>query len=130
VSYIVKMVQGATRSMLIDHAYLLESHFAHELPETLIGAIRCVAMYPLHYRHAESLGHVPGCCASVQADASKVYDTGTGCLGQHEDCIGLDVCEYPISVNAHTQGCTHAAAAAAALLMLLPGAQVQAPGHD
>jgi hypothetical protein len=40
VSYIVKMVQGATRSMLIDHAYLLESHFAHELPETLIGAIR------------------------------------------------------------------------------------------
>ena len=42
VSYIVKMVQGATRSMLIDHAYLLESHFAHELPETLIGAIRCV----------------------------------------------------------------------------------------
>lgn len=40
VSYIVKMVQGATRSMLIDHAYLLESHFAHELPEALIGAIR------------------------------------------------------------------------------------------
>lgn len=40
VSYIVKMVQGATRSMLIDHAYLLESHFAHELPESLIGAIR------------------------------------------------------------------------------------------
>jgi hypothetical protein len=28
--------------MLIDHAYLLESHFAHELPEALIGAIRCV----------------------------------------------------------------------------------------
>lgn len=44
VSYIVKMVQGATRSMLIDHAYLLESHFAHELPETLIGAIRCVGL--------------------------------------------------------------------------------------
>lgn len=40
VAYIVKMVQGATRSMLIDHAYLLESQFAHELPETLIGAIR------------------------------------------------------------------------------------------
>lgn len=47
VSYIVKMVQGATRSMLIDHAYLLESHFAHELPETLIGAIRCVCCAPL-----------------------------------------------------------------------------------
>jgi hypothetical protein len=29
--------------MLIDHAYLLESHFAHELPETLIGAIRWVS---------------------------------------------------------------------------------------
>jgi hypothetical protein len=41
VAYIVKMVQGATRSMLIDHAYLLEAQFAHELPEQLIGAIRC-----------------------------------------------------------------------------------------
>jgi hypothetical protein len=40
VAYIVKMVQGATRSMLIDHAYLLEAQFAHELPEQLIGAIR------------------------------------------------------------------------------------------
>lgn len=34
------MVQGATRAMVIDHAYLLEGHFAHELPEALIGAVR------------------------------------------------------------------------------------------
>ncbi|GBF92229.1 hypothetical protein Rsub_05311 [Raphidocelis subcapitata] len=40
VSYVVSMVQGATKSMVIDHAYLLEGHFAHELPEALIGAVR------------------------------------------------------------------------------------------
>ena len=34
------MVQGATRSMVIDHAYLLEGQLAHELPEALIGAVR------------------------------------------------------------------------------------------
>ncbi len=28
--------QGATKSMIIDHAYLLEGHFAHELPEALV----------------------------------------------------------------------------------------------
>ena len=28
--------QGATKSMVIDHAYLLEGQFAHELPEALM----------------------------------------------------------------------------------------------
>lgn len=40
VSYVVSMVQGATKSMVIDHAYLLEGHFSHELPEALVGAVR------------------------------------------------------------------------------------------
>lgn len=33
-------VQGATKSMVIDHGYLLEGQFGHELPEDLLGAAR------------------------------------------------------------------------------------------
>eukprot|EP00879_Flechtneria_rotunda_P020734 GHRR01021823.1.p1 GENE.GHRR01021823.1~~GHRR01021823.1.p1 ORF type:complete len:162 (+),score=50.75 GHRR01021823.1:474-959(+) len=51
VAYIVKMVQGATRSMLIDHAYLLEGQYQHELPETLIGAIRYKHLDMTDYTH-------------------------------------------------------------------------------
>jgi hypothetical protein len=39
-AYITGMVRGATKSLVIDMAFLLEGQSAHELPETLIGGMR------------------------------------------------------------------------------------------
>jgi hypothetical protein len=39
VTHFLVCAQGATKSMVIDHAYLLEGHFAHELPEALMWAL-------------------------------------------------------------------------------------------
>jgi hypothetical protein len=40
VGYVVAMVQGATKSLWVDHGWLLESQKEGELPEKLVGACR------------------------------------------------------------------------------------------
>lgn len=59
VSYIVRMVQGATRSMVIDHAYLLEGQYAHELPEVLVGAIRFKHLDMTDFTHIQTQQELP-----------------------------------------------------------------------
>ena len=39
-AYITGMVRGATKSLVIDLAFVLEGQAAHELPEVLLGAVR------------------------------------------------------------------------------------------
>jgi hypothetical protein len=39
-AYITGMVRGATKSLVIDMAFLFEGQASHELPETLIGGMR------------------------------------------------------------------------------------------
>lgn len=50
VGYIVAMVQGATKSMVIDHAWLLEARSEDELPEALIGSSRFAHLDMTDYR--------------------------------------------------------------------------------
>lgn len=80
-AHLCQQKQGATRSMLIDHAYLLESQFAHELPETLIGAIRWV--------------HSATCIASVASAAVMTCFTTTWYL--------MDGCWRCVCLQTHNQ---------------------------
>ncbi len=51
--------QGATKSMVIDHAYLLEGQYAHELPETLIGACRFKHLDMSQYTYVDVTYEIP-----------------------------------------------------------------------
>jgi len=42
--FITKMALGASRALVVDMAFLIESKTQEELPETVIGAVRCCRM--------------------------------------------------------------------------------------
>ena len=54
---IVGLVQGMTRSLVVDMAIVLEGHSPEELPEQLLGTVRC---------------------AHLDLNSAKLLDTATG----------------------------------------------------
>jgi hypothetical protein len=85
VGYIVAMVQGATKSLIVDHGWLLEAQREGELPEQLLGSSRFRHLDMTDYVHVdvdamakqgELGGVIPMVSARVGAAAasSAAYD--------------------------------------------------------
>lgn len=52
-------MRGATKSLIIDMAFVLEGHSTHELPEALLGAIRLHHLDLSYAKHIDTTRELP-----------------------------------------------------------------------